>query len=248
MKRTYAAHEEQRGLAAGQDREPLQEAFGPEPQLPERIPGALLGQLPAAPAARTLRQTAVRQMQQTRGNTHVQRELLPQVSRQEDDELRTPVEAQAPAPATQAPTAETETAAPATQAPMTTTEAPAPEVQAPTTEAEEPTAGTEAPALEAQVPTAETEMPAPEAEVPTTETEAPTGEAGQAPTTISGDGSTVSADAGGVTIDGARLSVNAATVNINSAMVTTSGVLRTNTLMADNVVASAYTPGVGNVQ
>ncbi len=78
--------------------------------------------------------------------------------------------------------------------------------------------------------------------------EAPGTESAQAPATISGDGSTVSADAGGVTIDGTRLNVNAAMVNINSAMVTTSGVLRANTLIADSVVSSTYTPGVGNLQ
>lgn len=219
MKRTYAPHEERKGLVAGQERDPPHEAPGSEQQLPERASGALLSQLPTVPAARSLRQTAVRQMQQTHGNAHVQRELLSEVSRQEEEEVQTPAEAQ-PSPAAQTPTAETE--------------APAPEVQAPTTE-------TQAPTAETGTPTAEVGAPAPE-------TEAPVAEAGQAPTTISGDGSTVSADAGGVTIDGARLSVNAGMVNINSAMVTTSGVLRTSTLMADNVIASTYTPGVGNVQ
>lgn len=224
MKRTYAPQEERKELSAGLERDPPQEALALDQQLPERSAGVLLSQVPAVPAARSLRQTAVRQMQQTHGNAHVQRELLSEVHRQQEDEEEeeeeAPVEAQAPTPATQTPTAEAEAPAPATQTPT----------------------------AETQAPTAETEAPAPEAEIPTAEGEAPAAEAGQAPTTISGDGSTVSADASGVTIDGTRLSVNAAMVNINSAMVTTSGVLRTNTLMADNVVASTYTPGVGNVQ
>jgi hypothetical protein len=213
MKRVYAPQEERQGRAAQQERDPPQQEIGLDRQSPEPSSGVLLSQLPSAPEARSLRQTAVRHLQQTHGNAHVQRELLSEVNRVgEDEEAQVPVEAQAPAPAAQAPTAETEN--------------PAPEAQAPTTEVQTPTA-------EAQAPTAEAGGPAPEA--------------GQAPATISGDGSTVRADAGGVTIDGARLSVNAGMVNINSAMVTTSGVLRTSTLLADSVVASTYSPGVGNV-
>jgi hypothetical protein len=233
MKRTYAPHEERKGLIPGQGRDAPQESLAAEQPLPERAAGVPLNQLPAVPAARSLRQTAVRQMQQAHGNAHVQRELTSEISRQEDDEIQAPVEAQAPAPTAQAPTAETEAPGPATQAPTPGLEAPAPEAQVPSTEA--------------GGPTAETETPTVEAEAPTPGTEAPATEAGQAQTTISGDGSTVSTDAGGVTIDGARLSVNAAAVNINSPMVTTSGVLRTDTLIADSVVGSSYTPGAGNV-
>jgi cytoskeletal protein RodZ len=226
MKRTYAPHEEHKTLSAAQGHDARQETFGAESQATERPGGILFSQLPTAPTARSLRQPAVRQLQQTHGNAHVQRELLSDISRQEDDELRGPVEAQAPSPATQAPTAEGGAPAPATQAPTAELGPPAPEAQAPD--------------MEAQAPTVETEMPAPEAE-------APAAEAGQAPAAISGDGGTVTTDASGVTIDGARLSVNAAAVNVNSPMVTTSGVLRTDTLIADSVVGSSYTPGAGNV-
>jgi hypothetical protein len=231
MKRTYAPHEEHKTLSAGHGRDARQETFGAEPQSTERPGGVALSQLPDAPAARALRQTAVRQLQQTHGNAHVQRELLSDISRQEDDELQGPVEAQAPAPATQAPTAEGGAPAPATQTPTAELGPPAPEAQAPTTEAQAPAA---------EAPTTEAEMPAPEAE-------APAAEASPAPAAISGEGSTVTTDASGVTIDGARLSVNAAAVHVNSPMVTTSGVLRTDTLIADSVVGSSYTPGVGNV-
>ena len=65
---------------------------------------------------------------------------------------------------------------------------------------------------------------------------------------IGGDGSSVRAEGGGVTIDGGQLTVSTGMVNLNSAGVTTSGVLRTPTLVADTVVATAYTPGVGNLQ
>ena len=99
------------------------------------------------------------------------------------------------------------------------------------------------------------------AEPTATESQAPTGSEApaesdpglQAPGTsagnqIGGDGSSVRADGGGVTIDGGQLTVSTGMVNLNSAVVTTSGVLRAPTLIADTVVATAYTPGVGNVQ
>jgi hypothetical protein len=240
MKRVYAPQEERKAQLAQPERDPPQQEAELDRLSSEPLSAVALSQLPSAPEARSLRQTAVRQMQQTHGNAHVQRELFSEVNRQEEEE-EVPVEAQAPTPATQAPTADTGAPAPAVQAPPTETQAPRAETGAP------------GPTAEAEASTAETGAPAPEAEAPTAETGAPAGEApgmegAQAPATISGDGSTVSADAGGVTIDGTRLNVNAGMVNINSAMVTTSGVLRANTLVADSVISSTYTPGVGNLQ
>ena len=60
------------------------------------------------------------------------------------------------------------------------------------------------------------------------------------PTTI-GDGSAkVSAVGGIVEADGAMIKLNAPVVEAGS-------VLRTSTLIADNIVASSYTPGAGNI-
>ena len=240
MKRVYAPQEERKAQVAQQKRDPPRQETMQDRQSSELLPGVALSQLPTAPEARSLRRTAVRQMQQTHGNAHVQRYLFSEVYRQEEEE-EAPVEAQAPTAETGAPTTEAQAPAPAAQAPTAETGVPTPEVQAPATETQAPTAETGAPG-----PTAEAEAPTTETGAPTAE--APATESAQAPATISGDGSTVSADAGGVTIDGTRLNVNAAMVNINSAMVTTSGVLRANTLVADSVISSTYTPGVGNLQ
>jgi hypothetical protein len=61
-----------------------------------------------------------------------------------------------------------------------------------------------------------------------------------APSQISGGGASVSTEGGIVNISGPL-------VNVSAPMITTNGVLRTTTLIADNVVASSYTPGAGNV-
>jgi hypothetical protein len=126
----------------------------------------------------------------------------------------------------QAPVGATQTPTEATQAPSATT-------QAPTETTEAPTAGTQAPSEALQAPT-ET-------------SEAPTETAGQG-NAISDGGSSVRADAGGVTIDGARLGVTAGMVSMDAPLVTTSGVIRTQTIIAENVVGTTYTPGVGNIQ
>jgi hypothetical protein len=61
-----------------------------------------------------------------------------------------------------------------------------------------------------------------------------------APSQISDSGASVSTEGGIVNISGAM-------VNVDAAMVNTSGVLRASTIMADNVIASSYTPGAGNL-
>lgn len=57
---------------------------------------------------------------------------------------------------------------------------------------------------------------------------------------ISNGGSVVWVTPGIVEITGGLVNVNAAMTNVN-------GLLKTNTLMADNVIASSYTPGAGNI-
>ena len=61
-----------------------------------------------------------------------------------------------------------------------------------------------------------------------------------APSEISSGGNRVSTE-GGVTIESGGL------VRINSAITQTSGILQAGTIIADNVIASNYTPGAGNV-
>ena len=73
--------------------------------------------------------------------------------------------------------------------------------------------------------------------------------------TISGQGSTIRIDSTGVTIDAAaKLEINASQVKVSAGMVTVdagmakfSGVVQCDTLVANSVVASSYTPGAGNV-
>jgi hypothetical protein len=121
----------------------------------------------------------------------------------------------------------------ATQTPTEATQAPSEALQAPAETTEAPTAATQAPSEALQAP-AET-------------SEAPTEAAGQG-SAISDGGSSVRADAGGVTIDGARLGITAGMVSMDAPLVTTSGIIRTQTIIAENVVGTTYTPGVGNVQ
>ena len=71
------------------------------------------------------------------------------------------------------------------------------------------------------------------------EEEAPAEESAT-PSTISGGGASVSTEGGIVNISGPMVNVDAPVIN-------TSGILRTTTLIADNVIASSYTPGAGNV-
>ena len=56
-----------------------------------------------------------------------------------------------------------------------------------------------------------------------------------------------SAGGGPVTSDGATTTVSGAAINLAAPMVSADGVLRASTIIADNVVASSYTPGAGNL-
>ena len=121
------------------------------------------------------------------------------------------------------------------QAPTTaTTQAPASATaQAPTT------ATTQSPAsATAQAPATTTDQ-APAGPV---EQVAPAGPAsGEAPTEITAGGNAVRVTAGGVNVQGSMVTVDAGMTRV-------SGVLQADTLIANTVVGSAYTPGPGNIQ
>lgn len=68
-----------------------------------------------------------------------------------------------------------------------------------------------------------------------------------APTEINAGGNLVRVTDSGVEITGASVSINAATLNANTASSRFSGVLQTDTLVANSVVGQSYTPGAGNV-
>ena len=92
-------------------------------------------------------------------------------------------------------------------------------------------------ALAAPVQRQEEQAPSSPAPGPT-ESAAPS-ETG-APTELSAAGSLVRVGAGGVEIQGGM-------VNVDAAMTRVSGVLNTDTLVAQSVVSSSYTPGAGNI-
>lgn len=54
-------------------------------------------------------------------------------------------------------------------------------------------------------------------------------------------------DGGAVTSDGATTTITGGTIELAAPMTHAAGVLRADTIIADNVVASSYTPGAGNV-
>jgi hypothetical protein len=60
------------------------------------------------------------------------------------------------------------------------------------------------------------------------------------PSAISGSGGRVDAGGGGVEISGG-------TVKVHSGYTEVDGVLKTDTIIAENVVGSNYTPGAGNI-
>jgi len=62
-----------------------------------------------------------------------------------------------------------------------------------------------------------------------------------------GAGGAVTSDGGNTTITGGTVTIDGGTVQINAAMTQASGVLQADTLIANSVVASSYTPGAGNV-
>jgi hypothetical protein len=69
------------------------------------------------------------------------------------------------------------------------------------------------------------------------------------------NGNTIRLDPSGITIasptkvvvSATQLEINAAAVTINAGMAKFSGVLQTDTLIANSVIASSYTPGAGNI-
>ena len=69
------------------------------------------------------------------------------------------------------------------------------------------------------------------------------------------NGNTIRLDPTGITITApskvvlstSQLEINAAAVTINAAMTTFSGVVQADTLIANAVAASSYTPGAGNI-
>jgi len=63
---------------------------------------------------------------------------------------------------------------------------------------------------------------------------------GATPTEMTADGSTVRVTPGAVEISGG-------TVNVDSAMTRFSGAVQSDTLMANSVIASTYSPGAGNI-
>jgi hypothetical protein len=68
-------------------------------------------------------------------------------------------------------------------------------------------------------------------------------------------GNTIRLDSSGITIQAAakvvvnssQLQINASMITIDAGMAKFSGVIQADTLIANSVVASSYTPGVGNV-
>lgn len=72
----------------------------------------------------------------------------------------------------------------------------------------------------------------------TSEVAGRTGE-GNGPSEISSGGSSVTDTAGGVDVNGPMVNLHATEVNAD-------GVVRASTIIADNVIASSCTPGVGN--
>jgi hypothetical protein len=72
----------------------------------------------------------------------------------------------------------------------------------------------------------------------------------EAPASAPGPGSgggAVTADGGTTTITGGVINIEGGQVNLDAAMTHASGVLQADTVIADSVVASSYSPGAGNV-
>ncbi len=69
------------------------------------------------------------------------------------------------------------------------------------------------------------------------------------------NGSTITLDASGiriqssstVKIEGAQLALTAGQISLNAPIVKTSGVIQCDTIIANSVVGSSYTPGAGNI-
>ena len=50
-----------------------------------------------------------------------------------------------------------------------------------------------------------------------------------------------------VTVNASQLEISASSVTVNAGMSTFTGVVKADTLMANSVIASSYTPGTGNI-
>lgn len=55
------------------------------------------------------------------------------------------------------------------------------------------------------------------------------------------------AGGGGTEINDTTVRVNAGTIDLNAPIVRVSGIVQADTIVADSVVASSYTPGAGNI-
>jgi hypothetical protein len=69
----------------------------------------------------------------------------------------------------------------------------------------------------------------------------------EAAAAASGGQSKISGGGGSVDTGGSGVEVTSGNVQVHSPMVSVDGVLRTNTIIAENVVGTNYTPGVGNL-
>jgi uncharacterized protein involved in type VI secretion and phage assembly len=62
------------------------------------------------------------------------------------------------------------------------------------------------------------------------------------------NGNSIKLTASGISINAAaKVKVNASMVEVNAGMIKASGVVKCDTLIANSVVSSSYTPGAGNV-
>jgi len=65
---------------------------------------------------------------------------------------------------------------------------------------------------------------------------------------IDANGAVTLTTSGAVDVEAASLTITAASLSVNAAQATFSGVVQTDTLIANSVVASSYSPGAGNTQ
>jgi hypothetical protein len=61
-------------------------------------------------------------------------------------------------------------------------------------------------------------------------------------------GAAANAAASPVTSDGATTTITGSTISLDAAMTQTDGIIRADTIIAENVIGSNYTPGAGNLQ
>jgi hypothetical protein len=71
-------------------------------------------------------------------------------------------------------------------------------------------------------------------------------EAQQGPPAGGGPGGGVTSDGGTTTVTGGVVNISGGAVNIDAAMTHASGVVQADTVVANSIVASSYTPGAGN--